>query len=186
MAATPCPAQDGSSPVRRKFNGPPPMCIDASKRYTATMDTSMGSLTIALDAAAAPLTVNNFVVLARYHYYDGIVFHRIINGFVCQGGDPTGTGRGGPGYRFADELPKPGRYEIGSLAMANAGPNTNGSQFFIISGPNGAGLPPQYSLFGKVVGGLDVVDAMQRVETDRSDRPLTDVTINSVTIAESD
>ena len=186
MAATPCPAQDGSSPVRRKFDGPPPMCIDPSKRYTATMDTSMGSLTIALDAATAPLTVNNFVVLARYHYYDGIVFHRIINGFVCQGGDPTGTGRGGPGYRFDDELPKPGRYEIGSLAMANAGPNTNGSQFFIISGPNGAGLPPQYSLFGKVVAGLDVVDAMQRVETDRSDRPLTDVTINSVTIAESD
>ena len=162
------------------------MCIDASKRYTATMDTSMGSLTIALDPSAAPLTVNNFVVLARYHYYDGVIFHRIISGFVCQGGDPTGTGRGGPGYRFADELPKPGRYEIGSLAMANAGPNTNGSQFFIISGPNGAGLPPQYSLFGKVVGGLDVVEAMQNVETDRNDRPLTDVTINSVTISESD
>ena len=162
------------------------MCINGSKRYTATMDTSMGTITIALDAAAAPLTVNNFVVLARYHYYDGVIFHRIINGFVCQGGDPTGTGRGGPGYRFADELPKPGRYEIGSLAMANAGPNTNGSQFFIISGPNGAGLPPQYSLFGKVVQGLDVVEAMQSVETDRNDRPHTDVTINSVTITESD
>ena len=186
MAATPCPAEDGSSPVRRQFSQPPPMCIDASKRYTATMDTSMGSLTIALDPAAAPLTVNNFVVLARYHYYDGVIFHRIIGGFVCQGGDPTGTGRGGPGYRFADELPKPGRYEIGSLAMANAGPNTNGSQFFIISGPSGAGLPPQYSLFGKVVRGLDVVEAMQNVETDRNDRPLTDVTINSVTISESD
>ena len=186
MAVTPCPAEDGSSPVRREFREPPPMCVDPCKRYTATMDTSMGSLTIALDAATAPLTVNNFVVLARYHYYDGVIFHRIINGFVCQGGDPTGTGRGGPGYRFADELPKPGRYEIGSLAMANAGPNTNGSQFFIISGPNGAGLPPQYSLFGKVVNGLDVVDAMQRVDTDRNDRPLTDVTINSVTITESD
>ena len=186
MAATPCPAEDGSSPVRREFRQPPPMCIDASKRYTATMETSMGTLTIALDAAAAPLTVNNFVVLSRYHYYDGVIFHRIINGFVCQGGDPTGTGRGGPGYRFADELPKPGRYEIGSLAMANAGPNTNGSQFFLISGPNGAGLPPQYSLFGKVVAGLDIVDAMQRVETDRNDRPLTDVTINSVTITEAD
>ena len=186
MAATSCPAEDGSSPVRRKFQQPPPMCIDPSKRYTATMDTSMGSLAIALDPVAAPLTVNNFVVLARYHYYDGVVFHRIINGFVCQGGDPEGSGRGGPGYRFADELPKPGRYEIGSLAMANAGPNTNGSQFFLISGPQGAGLPPQYSLFGKVVGGLEVVDAMQRVETDRNDRPLTDVTINSVTISESD
>ena len=186
MAVTPCPAEDGSSPVRREFREPPPMCIDPSKRYTATMETSMGSLTIALDAATAPLTVNNFVVLSRYHYYDGVIFHRIINGFVCQGGDPTGTGRGGPGYRFADELPKPGRYEIGSLAMANAGPNTNGSQFFLISGPNGAGLPPQYSLFGRVVNGLDVVDAMQRVDTDRNDRPLTDVTINSVTITESD
>ena len=186
MAATPCPAEDGSSPVRRKFTQPPPMCIDPSKRYTATMDTSLGSLTIALDPVGAPLTVNNFVVLARYHYYDGVTFHRIIGGFVCQGGDPDGTGRGGPGYRFADELPKPGRYEIGSLAMANAGPDTNGSQFFIISGPQGTRLPPQYSLFGKVVSGLDVVEAMQRVETDRNDRPRTDVTINSVTIAESD
>ena len=186
MPATPCPAPDGSSPVRRKFKQPPPMCIDASKRYTATMDTSMGPLTIALDPVAAPVTVNNFVVLARYHYYDGTTFHRIIGGFVCQGGDPEGTGRGGPGYRFGDELPKPGRYEIGSLAMANAGPDTNGSQIFIISGPQGTRLPPQYSLFGKVVQGLDVVDAMQRVDTDRNDRPLTDVTINSVTIAESD
>ena len=162
------------------------MCIDAAKSYTAVMETSMGTMTIALDAISAPLTVNNFVVLARYHYYDGVIFHRIIEGFVCQGGDPTGTGRGGPGYRFADELPKPGRYELGSLAMANAGPNTNGSQFFIISGPHGRRLPPQYSLFGKVVKGLDVVDAMQKVATDRNDRPLTDVTINSVTITESD
>ncbi len=186
MDPTPCPAADGSSPVRRKFNQPPPMCIDASKRYTANMDTSLGSLVIALDATAAPLTVNNFVVLALYHYYDGVTFHRIIKGFVCQGGDPEGTGRGGPGYRFADELPRPGRYEIGSLAMANAGPDTNGSQFFIISGPQGTQLPPQYSLFGKVVKGLDVVETIQQVETDRSDRPLTDVTINSVTISESD
>ena len=162
------------------------MCIDAAKSYTAVMETSMGTMTIALDAISAPLTVNNFVVLARYHYYDGVIFHRIIEGFVCQGGDPTGTGRGGPGYRFADELPKPGRYELGSLAMANAGPNTNGSQFFIISGTHGRRLPPQYSLFGKVVKGLDVVDAMQKVATDRNDRPLTDVTINSVTITESD
>ena len=185
MADTPCPAEDGSSPVRRTFPSPPPMCIDAAKSYTAVMETSMGTLTIALDAISAPRTVNNFVVLARYHYYDGVIFHRIIEGFVCQGGDPTGTGRGGPGYRFADELPKPGRYEVGSLAMANAGPNTNGSQFFIISGPHGRRLPPQYSLFGKVVKGLDVVDAMQRVATDRNDRPLTDVTINSVTITES-
>ena len=185
MTDIPCPQADGSSPVRRKFPNPPPMCIDPAKSYTAVMDTSMGSITIALDAATAPRTVNNFVVLARYHYYDNVIFHRIIKGFVCQGGDPTGTGRGGPGYRFADELPRPGRYELGSLAMANAGPDTNGSQFFIISGPDGTRLPPLYSLFGKVVKGLDVVDAMQKVATGRNDRPLTDVTINSVTITES-
>ena len=185
-APIPCPAEDGSSPVRRKFPEAPPMCIDPAKRYAAAVDTSLGAITIALDPIAAPRTVNNFVVLARYHYYDDVIFHRIIKGFMCQGGDPTGTGRGGPGYRFADELPKPGRYEVGSLAMANAGPDTNGSQFFIVSGPNGAGLPPQYSLFGRVVAGLDVVEAMQSVKTDRSDRPVTDVTIKSVTITESD
>ena len=116
------------------------MCINPEKTYTATMVTSMGTMVIHLNAAQAPKTVNNFVTLARYHYYEGIIFHRIINGFMCQGGDPTGTGRGGPGYRFEDELPAPGRYEIGSLAMANAGPNTNGSQFFIVSGPSGVGL----------------------------------------------
>ena len=122
--------------------------------------------------------MNNFVFLALHHYYDGVIFHRIINGFMCQGGDPTGTGTGGPGYRFDDELPKPGRYEIGSVAMANAGPHTNGSQFFIVSGSSGVGLPPLYSLFGKVVKGLDVVDAMQRVTTDSRDRPHEDVVIN--------
>ena len=161
------------------------MCIDAARTYTAEMVTTLGAMTIHLDPVAAPKTVNNFVFLARYHYYDGIIFHRIINGFMCQGGDPTGTGRGGPGYKFADELPKPGRYEIGSMAMANAGPNTNGSQFFLVSGPSGVGLPPHYSLFGKVVKGLDVLDSMQRVQTDRSDRPTTDVVIQSVTITES-
>ena len=186
MSDVPCPAADGSSPVQRQFPKPPPMCIDAARSYTAVMDTSMGSITIALDAAAAPLTVNNFVFLARYHYYEGVIFHRIIKGFVCQGGDPTGTGRGGPGYRFRDELPEPGRYELGSLAMANSGPNTNGSQFFIISGSDGTRLPPLYSLFGKVVDGLEVVDAMQKVPTARNDRPLTPVTINSVTITESE
>jgi peptidylprolyl isomerase len=162
------------------------MCIDPSKRYSAEVVTSVGTLVIALDAVAAPQTVNNFVFLARYHYYDGIIFHRIIKGFMCQGGDPTGTGRGGPGYRLVAELPRPGRYEIGSVAMANAGPNTNGSQFFVISGQSGVGLPPQYSLFGKVVKGLDVVATMEAVATDRSDRPHEDVVIQSVTVTESD
>ena len=101
------PHPDGSSPRTQQFDGPPPMCIDPSKRYTAEMVTTKGTMKIALDPFAAPSTVNNFVFLARYHYFDGIVFHRIIPGFVLQGGDPTGTGRGGPGYRFADELPKP-------------------------------------------------------------------------------
>jgi len=179
------PAADGSSPKRQKFSAEPPMCIDPARRYTATMTTSKGTMVIALDPIAAPRTVNNFVFLARYHYYDGIVFHRVIPGFVLQGGDPEGTGRGGPGYRFADELPKPGRYQIGSLAMANAGPNTNGSQFFIISGPDGARLPPQYSLFGAVVSGGDVVTAIDAVGT-RSGTPTERVVIESVTIEESD
>ena len=183
---TECPAPDGSSPRTTKFDGPPPMCIDPSKRYTAEMVTSLGTIVVALDAVAAPNTVNNFVTLARYHFYDGVVFHRIIKGFMCQGGDPEGTGRGGPGYRFADELPAPGRYEVGSVAMANAGPNTNGSQFFIVSGRSGVGLPPQYSLFGKVVKGLEVVSQMEAVPTSGGDRPKTDVVIQSVTITESD
>jgi cyclophilin family peptidyl-prolyl cis-trans isomerase len=179
------PAADGSSPTRRKFSEPPPMGIDPTKRYQATMVTSKGTLVIELDAAGAPKTVNNFVFLARYHYYDGVAFHRVIPGFVLQGGDPEGTGRGGPGYRFEDELPKPGRYQIGSLAMANAGPHTNGSQFFIISGPDGAALPPQYSLFGAVVSGGDVVHAIDAIGTS-SGTPKELVTIESVTIAELD
>ena len=162
------------------------MGIDVTKRYTATMETSMGTLVIALDAIKAPRTVNSFIFLALNHYYDGIIFHRIIQGFVCQGGDPTGTGMGGPGYKFADELPKSGQYQIGSLAMANAGPNTNGSQFFLISGPSGVSLPPAYSLFGQVVKGLEVVEAMQNVPTARGDRPVTDVVIKSVTITVAD
>ena len=184
--ATPFPPFDGSAPKQQEFSAPPEMGIDPAKRYTATMSTSMGDMVIALDPIKAPTTVNSFVFLALHQYFDGIVFHRIINGFVCQGGDPTGTGRGGPGYRFEDELPRPGQYEIGSVAMANAGPNTNGSQFFLISGPNGAGLPPQYSLFGKIVKGLDVLDAMQKVPTGAGDRPNDDVVINSVTITVHD
>lgn len=181
-----CPEPDGSSPRTTRFSEEPPMCIDPAKRYTATMETSMGTLVIALDPVGAPRTVNSFVFLSRYHYYDGLTFHRIINGFVCQGGCPEGSGRGGPGYKYADELPKPGKYQIGSLAMANAGPNTNGSQFFLISGPDGARLPPNYALFGQVVKGLEIVDAMQKVPTGAGDRPREDVVIQSVTITESE
>ncbi len=161
------------------------MGLDTAKRYTATMDTSLGTIVIALDAVNAPVTVNNFVFLALHHYYDGVIFHRIINGFMCQGGDPTGTGTGGPGYKFSDE-PVKQKYQIGSVAMANAGPNTNGSQFFLISGASGVGLPPQYNHFGQIVKGLDVLDTMQRVKTARGDRPQEDVVIRSVTIAVGD
>ena len=166
------------------FSAPPPMVIDPAKSYTARMETSMGDLTIELDAASAPLTVNNFVFLATNRYYEGVIFHRIIPGFVCQGGDPEGSGRGGPGYKFADEdVTKP--YELGSVAMANAGPNTNGSQFFLISGPSGVRLPPQYNHFGKITEGLDVLDRMEKVATGPGDRPREDVVINRVTITES-
>jgi peptidylprolyl isomerase len=185
------PPLDGSAPQQQKFSSPPEMGIDPSQRYTATMEISqggapLGTLVIALDPIKAPKTVNNFVFLALNHYYDGVIFHRIIRGFMCQGGDPTGSGRGGPGYRFDDELPKAGQYQIGSLAMANAGPNTNGSQFFVISGPDGVRLPPAYSLFGQVVKGLEVVDAMQRTPTAQGDRPTSDIVIESVTIAVAD
>ena len=180
------PPLDGSAPVTKKFGTMPPMGIDPAKRYSVSMETTLGTMVIALDAAAAPLTVNNFVYLAAHHYYDGVIFHRIIKGFMCQGGDPEGSGRGGPGYKFGDELPKPGKYQIGSVAMANAGPNTNGSQFFIISGPSGVGLPPQYSLFGQVVKGLEVVEAMQNVATRPGDRPVEDVVIKSITITVAD
>ena len=179
------PAADGSSPKTQHFDEEPPMCIDPAKRYTATMETSKGTITFALDPVGAPKTTNNFVFLARYHYFDGIVFHRIIPGFVLQGGDPTGNGTGGPGYRFADELPKAGRYEIGSLAMANAGPNTNGSQFFIISGQSGVQLPPLYALFGKAVSGLEVIPSIEKAGTS-SGSPRERVEIVSVTIEESD
>jgi peptidylprolyl isomerase len=185
MAIPEAPNPDGSSPKQQKFDQEPPMIIDPAKRYTATMVTSHGTMVIALDPLAAPKTVNSFVFLARYHYYDGVIFHRIIPGFVLQGGDPTGTGTGGPGYKFADELPAPGRYQVGSLAMANAGPNTNGSQFFVISGSDGVRLPPQYALFGAVVSGGDVVAAIDALGS-RSGKPSEQVTIESVTIDEAD
>ena len=178
------PNLDGTSEKRQRFDSAPPMIIDPAKNYTATMVTSKGTLEIVLDAIGAPLTVNNFVFLARWHYYDGVTFHRVIPGFVLQGGDPSGNGTGGPGYRFADELPKAGRYELGSLAMANAGPNTNGSQFFVISGPDGVRLPPLYALFGKVVKGLDVVSAINDIGTS-SGTPRERVVIESVTVTES-
>jgi cyclophilin family peptidyl-prolyl cis-trans isomerase len=187
---TPCPNADGSSPRTTSFEKPPPMCIDPARTYTAEVRTSKGTFTIALAAATAPRTVNNFVVLARYHYYDGVPFHRIIPGFVVQGGDPTATGSGNPGYRFEDELPRAGQYKLGSVAMANSGPNTNGSQFFVVTGPSGASLQPNYSLFGEVTDGFQVVQAIEAVGIGTPGdpnvgRPTEVVTIESITIRES-
>ena len=158
-APTPCPRADGSETRVTTFAAPPPMCIDLAKEYSAVVTTNKGVLNITLDPTYAPKTVNNFVVLARYHFFDNTVCHRIVPGFVVQCGDPTGTGTGGPGYTFADELPADGDYVIGSVAMANSGPdtNSNGSQFFIITGDHGAALPPKYSLFGEVDSDQDQV-----------------------------
>ncbi len=181
-----CPPAEGA-PQALQFQSAPEMCIDVTKTYTALVSTTMGDFTVALDAERAPLTVNNFVFLARYHYYDGVAFHRIIPGFVIQGGDPVGDppGIGGPGYSFDDELPEEGAYELGSLAMANSGADTNGSQFFVITGDQGVNLPAQYSLFGQVTDGLDVALAIQDVETDANDAPVEPVIIESITITES-
>ena len=153
---TPCPAADGSSPRVVEFAAAPPMCIDPAKTYTAEVTTNLGSYTIALDAAAAPNTVNNFVVLARYHYFDGTICHRAITDFMVQCGDPTGSGSGGPGYEFANENPASNAdYTRGAVAMANSGPDTNGSQFFVTTSDSSPSLATNYSLFGQVTDGLD-------------------------------
>jgi cyclophilin family peptidyl-prolyl cis-trans isomerase len=147
----------GSSPRYTKFSAAPPFCIDVTKTYTATMVTDAGTMTIKLYPKVAPITVNNFVFLAGYHYFDGTVFHRVIPGFVDQGGDPVGSGSGGPGYQFPDELPTAASaYVTGALAMANSGANTNGSQFFIVVGSGGSQLQPLYTMFGQLTGGLDI------------------------------
>ncbi len=166
----------------KQYQAPPALAIDAARRYTATIETAAGAMVADLFADEAPATVNNFVFLARDGFYDGVIFHRVISGFMIQGGDPTGTGRGGPGYRFDDE-PVTRPYERGTLAMANAGPNTNGSQFFIMHADYP--LPPSYTIFGKLTGGEEVVDAIAGAETGPNDRPAEPVAITTVAITES-
>ena len=166
----------------------PDMIIDQNKEYTATMVTNKGTIVFKLFTDEAPITVNNFVFLSNQGYYDGVVFHRIIKNFMIQGGDPTGTGGGGPGYRFQDE-PVTREYVPGTLAMANAGPNTNGSQFFIVQGKT-AGLPKSYNIFGIVSDGLDVVDAIADTPVASSasgerSKPVNSVVIETVTVTES-
>lgn len=146
----------------QQWNQPPAMEIDPKKSYKATMSTNKGDIVLELYPEHAPITVNNFVFLARQGFYNNVAFHRVISDFVIQGGDPTGTGRGGPGYRFADETQgNPLIHETGMISMANAGPNTNGSQFFITHSPQ-PHLDGKHTVFGKVVEGQDVVDAIRQ------------------------
>jgi len=192
VGKTDCPPTDGSAERKTSFDGEPKMCIDRGKSYKATMKTSKGTIVIELDPKRAPKTVNNFVFLSRYKFYDGLTFHRVVPGFVIQGGDPQGNGSGGPGYKFNDELPKPEDYKAGGVAMANSGPNTNGSQFFILesdeSGKNlvqAVGGEAKYSLFGQVTEGMDVVKAIIALGGGGDGPPSEKVTIESVTITES-
>ena len=161
LAAVQCnDTKPPDNPDRPTFTEPPPMSIDPAKQYTAVLDTTCGKITVELDAKSTPKTVNNFVFLARKGFYKGLTWHRVVTDFVIQGGDPEGTGSGGPGYKFEDELPQDG-YKLGSLAMANSGPNTNGSQFFIVTGQNGTTLQNNYSRFGMVTGGLEVAQKLE-------------------------
>ncbi len=158
-----CPPASGTKKQFRSFPSAPKMCIDTSKAYSALVKTDVGDITITFDAKQSPKTVNNFVFLARNKFFDGTVFHRVIPDFVDQGGDPLGTGSGGPGYQFEDEIPDGYKYKLGDIAMANSGPNTNGSQFFLVVSQNGAdqllaavGGVAKYSPFGTITDGLDV------------------------------
>jgi cyclophilin family peptidyl-prolyl cis-trans isomerase len=173
--------------VLKTYSSPPSMTIDQEKTYLVTLNTDHGDMVLEMFASEVPNTVNNFVFLARDGYYDNVIFHRVIKGFMIQGGDPDGTGRGGPGYTFADES-FTRDYLRGTVAMANAGPNTNGSQFFIIH--EATALPKNYTVFGQVNEGLDVLDAIATAEVTLSgqgelSKPVNAVYIKSATVIES-
>ena len=170
--------------MSKQYDAQPPMVIDPNKRYTATIKTDDGDVVIELFADKAPRTVNNFVFLSREGYYDGVTFHRVIHGFMAQGGDPTGTGRGGPGYKFDDEFHPSLRHDKpGILSMANAGPGTNGSQFFItyVATPH---LDDRHTVFGRVIQGMDVVEAIPERDPMRATEP--GLAMNSVVISEEE
>ena len=168
----------------KTYTSTPEMSIDVNSTYTAELETSLGNIVIELFTDSSPITVNNFVNLSNDGYYNDVIFHRVIKGFMIQGGDPSGTGHGDmgkyPGYDFEDELDNPMNYEKGIVAMANRGPNTNGSQFFIMH--EDYPLPYQYTIFGKVLSGLDVVDAIGNVQTGENDKPNEDVVILNIKI----
>jgi cyclophilin family peptidyl-prolyl cis-trans isomerase len=184
----PCPEADGSTPKPDAFEGAPALCIDLDSTYTATVVTDKGEFTIDLDVAGAPGNVNNFVTLARYGYYVNTGCHRIISNFVVQCGRP-GDDESAPGYGINDELPEAGSYQVGSVAMANAGANTAGGQFFVVTGADGAALPPQYTIIGTVTTGLDttvkVLNGLADPTAANGVPPLTPVVIESITINES-
>ncbi len=169
--------------MTKQWNNPPAMQIDPKKKYKAHMETDHGTMVIELFADKTPVTVNSFIFLAREGFYDGVIFHRVIANFMAQGGDPTGTGRGGPGYRFQDEFhPSLKHDKRGVLSMANAGPGTNGSQFFITHGPT-PHLDNRHSVFGQVVEGLDVLMSIPERDPNNINAP--SVKIIRVTIEES-
>jgi len=180
-----CPPIEGTEEQTQQFDKAPEFCLDPEIAYTAVITTNLGTIEVRLDQEQAPNTVNSFVFLARNNYFDDTICHRIIQDFVVQCGDPTGTGTGGPGYTTNDELPDAGQYQLGSLAMANAGPDTQGSQFFLISGPQGEALPPAYSLFGQTTaGGLDIIaDMNARGSLEGSGTPQAEVRILAIQIA---
>ncbi len=176
-----------ATPTMEQTQTPPPMEIDKNKEYQAILNTTLGDITIQLNASSTPITVNNFVSLSRKNFYDNTIFHRVIKGFMIQGGDPRGNGTGGPGYSFNDE-PFQGEYTRGTVAMANSGPNTNGSQFFIMHADHQ--LPKNYVIFGKVISGLEVVDKIAQapvsgdVASGENSKPVNPVVIKSIQIVE--
>lgn len=184
-----CPDSSSFEQKKRDFSTKPRECLTPGVSYQAVIETNYGSLTADLYSDSAPVTVNNFVFLAKYGYFNETICHRAIPGFVVQCGDPTGVGNGGPGYAIPDELPQAGSYKVGSLAMANAGSDTGGSQFFIVSGEAGTSLPPNYALFGQVTQGVEDVltklDALGNPEQSSNGvPPLSEIRILSVKILE--
>jgi len=175
----PCPSHLKGHPLMQ-FDSAPDLTIDLDGAYGATLHTTLGDITVEFFPGDSPQAVNSFLFLAGKGFYDGVIFHRVIPGFMIQGGDPTGTGRGGAGYKFRDELEGTGSYERGTMAMANSGPNTNGSQFFIMH--KDYGLPHNYTIFGKVTDGIEVVDAIAALDTDHQDHPKEEPVINSITV----
>ena len=181
-------AAPGGQTPPQQWSSPPPLTINPAHHYAAVLQTTLGDISLELLAGDAPNTVNNFIFLARAGYYEGTPFHRVIQGFMVQTGDPTGTGSGGPGYRFADE-PVSRDYAPGIVAMANSGPNTNGSQFFIVQGDGARNLPRNYTIFGRVISGMDVVDRIATAPVETSPRgersvPVEPVRIVRVTVEE--